>query len=97
MLQNAINLQWNAGKVLAEALSLLADIDDLQSAVCILIVLGDRRNDIPIDESIHVSEILWSKLYHSDHCFEAYNAFGSKTSIFFTEIIYHFIFLSFES
>lgn len=55
MLQNAINSQWNAGKVLAECLNLLADIDDLQSAVCILIVLGDRRNDIPIDESIHVS------------------------------------------
>lgn len=58
MLQNAISSQWNAGKVLAECLNLLADIDDLQSAVCILIVLGDRRNDIPIDESIHVSEKL---------------------------------------
>lgn len=55
MLQNASMQQWNAGKVLADCLTLLADIDDLQTAVCILIVLGDRRNDIPIDESVHVS------------------------------------------
>lgn len=34
---------------------LLADIDDIQSAVCILIVLGDRRKDIPLDELVHVS------------------------------------------
>lgn len=37
---------------------LLADIDDLQTAVCILIVLGERRNDLPIEENLHVSE-LW--------------------------------------
>lgn len=40
--------------MLADCLNLLADIDDIQTAVCILIALGERRNDLPIDESIHV-------------------------------------------
>lgn len=40
--------------MLADCLTLLADIDDLQTAVCILIALGERRNDLPIDESVHV-------------------------------------------
>lgn len=55
MLQNTSNQQWNSGKVLADCLTLLADIDDLQTAVCILIVLGERRSDLPIDEYVHVS------------------------------------------
>lgn len=62
LLQNATNPQWNSGKVLADCLNLLADIDDLQTAVCILIALGERRNDLPIDESVHVCMV------HSAQC-----------------------------
>lgn len=40
--------------MLADCLNLLADIDDLQTAACILIALGERRNDLPINESVHV-------------------------------------------
>lgn len=40
--------------MLADCLHLLSDIDDIQSAVCILIALGDRRKDIPIDDYVHV-------------------------------------------
>ncbi|XP_031630571.1 GATOR complex protein WDR24 isoform X2 [Contarinia nasturtii] len=54
VLMNSTNhQQWNSGKVLADCLNLLVDIDDLQSAVYILIALGEKRNDIPIDESVH--------------------------------------------
>ncbi|XP_055321003.1 GATOR complex protein WDR24 isoform X1 [Sitodiplosis mosellana] len=53
LLQNTSNPQWNSGKVLADCLNLLVDIDDLQTAVYILIALGERRNDLPIDESVH--------------------------------------------
>lgn len=51
-----IGCQWHSGKVLADCLTLLADVDDLQSAVCILIALGERRNDLPLDETIHVRQ-----------------------------------------
>lgn len=57
VLQNTSIQQWNSGKVLADCLNLLADVDDLQTAVCILIALGERRNDLPIDESVHVSSV----------------------------------------
>lgn len=60
MIQNTANQQWNSGKVLAECLNLLADIDDLQTAVCILIALGERRSDLPINESVHVCSISFS-------------------------------------
>lgn len=60
LLPQNIGSQWESGKVLADCLSLLVDVDDLQSAVCILIVLGDRRNDLPLDEGIHVrSSLNW--------------------------------------
>lgn len=41
--------------MLADCLMLLADVDDIQSAVCILIALGDRRKDLPLDEIVHVN------------------------------------------
>lgn len=55
ILPHTSSAQWDSAKMLADALQLLADIDDIQSAVCILIALGDRRKDIPIDDYIHVN------------------------------------------
>lgn len=42
--------RWEPNKTLADTLTLHADIGDVQSAVCILIVLGDRRNELAIDK-----------------------------------------------
>lgn len=55
ILPHVVGHQWNSAGTLADCLQLLADVDDIQSAVCILIVLGDRRKDIPLDELVHVS------------------------------------------
>lgn len=51
---HTVTHQWDYAKVLADSLMLLADIDDVQSAVCILIVMGDLRKELPLDELIHV-------------------------------------------
>lgn len=46
---------WDPNPVLADCLILQTDLGDVQTAVSILLVLGDKRNDLPIDELVHVS------------------------------------------
>lgn len=47
-------MQWEPHDVLAEGLNLQAEMGDVQTSVCILTVLGERRNEIPIEKIIQV-------------------------------------------
>lgn len=47
--------RWEPHEVLAEGLMLQTEVGDIQTAVCILIALGEQRNDLPMDEFLHVS------------------------------------------
>ncbi|GAB0092870.1 GATOR complex protein WDR24 [Sergentomyia squamirostris] len=44
---------WEPHDVIADCLMLQADIGDVQTSVSILIALGEKRNDLPIDKSVH--------------------------------------------
>lgn len=74
---------WDSARILADCLLLLADVDDIQSAVCILIVLGERRKDIPIDDLVHVSvqphtgwSLVFSFIYRSISIVLTYRSTG---------------------
>ena len=45
---------WEPHKFLADSLMLQTECGDIQTCVSILIVLGERRCEIPIDETLHV-------------------------------------------
>lgn len=47
--------QWKPHDVITECLQLQTDAGDVQTAVCVLIALGDKRCDLPIDEVVCVS------------------------------------------
>ncbi|XP_055695511.1 GATOR complex protein WDR24 [Lutzomyia longipalpis] len=49
---------WEPHDVLADCLILQADIGDVQTAVSILIALGEKRNELPIDKIIHENWLL---------------------------------------
>lgn len=44
---------WQPYQVLADCLNLQSEIGDVQTATCILICLGDRRDQLPIHKLIH--------------------------------------------
>lgn len=46
---------WDPNQILADCLILQTDLGDVQTAISVLLVLGDRRNELPIDELVHVS------------------------------------------
>lgn len=46
---------WDPNQILADCLILQTDVGDVQTAISVLMVLGDRRNELPIDELVHVS------------------------------------------
>lgn len=50
-------MQWEPHDVLSEGLNLQAEMGDVQTSVCILTVLGERRNDLPIEKIVQVNEI----------------------------------------
>lgn len=50
--------RWEAHEVLAECLILQTDVSDVQTPVCILIALGERRNDLPINALVHVRSLI---------------------------------------
>lgn len=45
--------QWEPHQVLADTLMLQTDMGDVQTSVSILIVLGERRDDLPIDDYVY--------------------------------------------
>lgn len=47
-------VRWEPHSVLTEGLILQTDVGDVQTPVCILIAMGDRRNELAIDELIYV-------------------------------------------
>lgn len=49
---------WQPHDVLADGLQLQTDIGDVQTAVCILIAMGERRLQLPIDELTHEAWLL---------------------------------------
>lgn len=51
---------WQPFQVLAECLMLQSEIGDVQTATAILICLGDRRDDLPIDKFVHEN---WLQAY----------------------------------
>ncbi|CAO1423711.1 unnamed protein product [Diamesa hyperborea] len=44
---------WKPYQVLADCLLLQSEIGDVQTSTCILLVLGDRRDELPIDKFVH--------------------------------------------
>jgi len=44
---------WKPFQVLADCLTLQSEIGDVQTATTILICLGERRDDLPIDKLVH--------------------------------------------
>lgn len=47
--------QWEPHQVLADCLTLQTEVGDVQTSVTILIVLGDKRNDLPINDYVYES------------------------------------------
>lgn len=47
-------IQWEPNDVLSEGLNLQAEVGDVQTSVSILTVLGERRNDLPIEKIVQV-------------------------------------------
>lgn len=48
---------WEPHQVLADCLALQTEIGDVQTSISILIVLGDRKNELPIDDVTYVSSL----------------------------------------
>lgn len=49
---------WEPHEVMADGLVLQIEVGDIQTPVCILIALGERRNDLPITDIVYVSFLL---------------------------------------
>lgn len=49
---------WDPNQILADCLILQTDLGDVQTAISVLLVLGDRRIELPIDELVHESWLL---------------------------------------
>lgn len=57
ILQPSIS-QWESHQVLTDCLMLQTDIGDVQTSVSVLIVLGDKRNDLSIDNNVYESWLM---------------------------------------